>query len=98
MFIDNKKQEIYYFDSYGDKIPRRIKKFANKVISQGKKINKKYTLKLTDTRHQYSDSECGMYSLYFITELIKGKPFSRFNRKIKDKHMKKLRKMYFNKI
>ena len=98
MFINNKKQEIYYFDSYGDNIPRRIKKFANKVILQGKKLNKKYVLKLNKTRHQYSDSECGMYSLYFITELIKGKPFSRFNRKIKDKHMKKLRKIYFNKM
>jgi len=50
-----------------------------------------------EMRHQYSNSECGMYSLYFIIEQIKGRNWKYFNNiKIEDKKMKKLRKVYFN--
>ena len=98
LYIDLKKNEVYYFDSYGDRIPAQINKFVKKVQEQGKKLNiniKKITLK---KRHQYSDSECGMYSLYFIIQLVKGKSISHFNKRISDKYMKKLRKTYFNDI
>lgn len=98
VYLDLKKKEIYYFDSYGDSIPKQINKFIKKVQCQGKKLDlniKKIVLK---TRHQYSDSECGMYSLYFIIQLLKGKPISHFNKRISDKYMKKLRNMYFNDI
>ena len=45
MFIHTKKKEIYYLDSYGEKIPRQIKKFARKVQKQSLKLdgNKKYS-------------------------------------------------------
>ncbi len=98
LYIDLHKNEIYYFDSYGDRIPKQINKFAKKVQSQGKKLNRKIKKTALKKRHQYSDSECGMYSLYFIIELIKGRDISYFNKRIKDKCMKKLRKKYFNNI
>ena len=99
MFINTKKREIYYLDSYGEKIPRQINKFANKVKKQSLKIGNKKEYKLIENkrRHQFSESECGMYSLYFIIQMLKGYPFSKFLKKrIKDKYMIKLRKIYFN--
>lgn len=97
LFIDNKKREIYYFDSYGDKIPKQILKFANTVKNQGKKMNLNYKIIINKTRHQYSNSECGMYSLYIIIQLLKNKSFNHLMKnKIKDRTMKQLRKKYFN--
>ena len=99
MFINIKKGEIYYLDSYGEKIPRQIKKFAKKVQKQSLKIGNKKEYKLIENkrRHQFSESECGMYSLYFLIQMLKGITFKKFtSKRIKDSYMMKLRKIYFN--
>ena len=99
MFIHTKKKEIYYLDSYGEKIPRQVKKFAKKVQKQSLKIGDKKEYKLLENkrRHQFSESECGMYSLYFIIQMLKGTTFKKFtSKRIKDNYMMKLRKIYFN--
>lgn len=98
MFINIKKHEIYYFDSYGDKPPKKIKDFVKRVIKQGKELHIDIKDKWVSNRHQYSSSECGMYSLFFIIQLLKDtKNFEDFqNNKYKDKYMKRLRKIYFN--
>jgi hypothetical protein len=47
-------------------------------------------------RSQYSNTECGMYSLYFIINMINGVPFRKFvKRRIPDKDMLELRKVIF---
>ena len=50
--------------------------------------------------HQEKNTECGMYSLYFIIKMIKGgnykKLFSNKKNLIRDKEMLKLRKKYFS--
>jgi len=98
-FIDVKKEKIYYFDSYGDRIPTRIRKFVRTVEEQSQKIGNKYEYLFNKKRHQYSMSECGMYCLYVIIELTKGSPWEKVSEKrINDKYMKKLRKIYFNHI
>ena len=98
MFINIKTQEIYYFDSYGDKPPKLILNFVKRVQSQGEELNLKFEFDHVSNRHQYSNSECGMFSLFFIIELLKDtKNFNDFqNKKFSDKYMKKLRKIYFN--
>ncbi len=98
LFINIKKREIYYLDSYGEKIPKQINKFANKVKKQANALNlPKFILHENKRRHQFSDSECGMYSLYFIIQMLKNDNFKKFtNQRITDKYMKKLRKIYFN--
>ena len=98
LFIDTDKKKIYYLDSYGEEIPSKINKFSNKVIKQADTLGLgKYELLVNKRRHQFSDSECGMYSLYFIIEMLKGKSFKKFtNQRIKDKLMMDLRKRYFN--
>ena len=97
LFINIKKRKIYYFDSYGEKPDDQILKFINKVIEQGKELNIKFNYKYNEKRHQYSNSECGMYSLYFIIENLKDSSIKKlFNESIKDDEMIHLRKVYFN--
>ena len=93
------KKEIYYFDSYGDRTPSKIKTFVKRVAKESKFFGKKYKFKVNKRRHQYSDSECGMYCLHFIIEMAKGSSFEKFQKiRHTDKLMKKLRGIYFNKI
>jgi hypothetical protein len=102
LFIDVKSKMIYYFDSVGEKIPRQIKKFANKVKKQGTVIDIDFKIdEIYPHEHQKSDTECGIYSLYFITTMIKSvsawnKMFK--NGKVPDEKMEKYRKIYFNTV
>ena len=99
MFISVPKKELYYFDSYGDPTPSRIKKLAKRIQDQSVKFGKEFKFYENPVRHQYSNSECGMYCLYFIIKLIENRNYKRLiNRKIKDKEMIKLRNIYFNKL
>ena len=97
LHINIPNEEIYFFDSYGDDIPGQIHKFAKTVKKQGESVDLNFDIKINKKRHQYSNSECGMYSLYFIIQLLHKTPFKTFQvEKIPDKRMIKLRKEYFN--
>ena len=98
MFIDIKKKEIYYFDSYGDGPPRRLSRFMNEVKRQSRALGTPYKILKNKRRHQFSESECGMYCLYFIIQLLKGtKTFDSLTKqRINDKKVKELRRIYFN--
>jgi len=97
LFINTRKKEIIFMDSYGDKPPKEINVFAKRVQDQSEKFGERYTYDKITMRHQYSNSECGMYCLYFIIEQVKGRNWRYFDKtKISDKKMKKLRKIYFN--
>jgi hypothetical protein len=93
---------IYYFDSVGSKIPKQIKKFCNKVKNQGINIGINFKIdEIHPHEHQKSDTECGIYSIYFITNMIKNvKLWDKIFKKgkIKDKEMESYRKIFFNTI
>ena len=97
MFINMKKKTIYYFDSYGDNIPKQLMKLVMKVKKQARRLGEKYEFVQSHRRHQYLTTECGMYSLYFVLQMLKGRPIEIFNKRITDKYMRKLRNIYFNK-
>ena len=106
LFIDLKKKFIFFFDSNGTKIPKEVKYFCNRVISQALQVKtKEYPngIKLTyDLNapfvHQESNTECGMYSLYLIITLLKDIHDYTFFKttKITDELMENLRDKYFN--
>ena len=97
VFIDISKGAIYYFDSYGETPPKRVKKFMERIRKQSKKLKNPLKIIQNKRRHQYSESECGMYCLYVIIQLLKGKDFNELTKtRIPDKFIKKLRKTYFN--
>lgn len=97
LFISITKNCICFFDSYGEKPHRQIKKFMNVVESQGKELGLDLHQHWIHRRHQYGDSECGMYCLYFIINMIQNHSVSQFEKKrIPDKKMLELRRKYFN--
>lgn len=98
MFIDLKKCAIYYYDSYGIPPINRIQKFIDYFIKKCKKdLKKDFNFMYNKKRHQYGNSECGIYSMYIIDELLQDKTFKQaINRKIPDSKMNELRfKKYF---
>ena len=99
LFVDVDKREEYYFDSYADKPPKEVDRLVGRIVKESIGMGKKFKYIQNRRRHQWSNSECGMYCLYFVVSLVKGKKFSAFERKrVDDKFMKKLRNIYFNKI
>ena len=98
--IYNKTQPyISYFDSNGIEIPREIKVLVDRIIDQAKSLN--INLKFMQNHplsHQNKDGECGIYTIYFITQLLQNiKPISYFNTvKIPDNIMSNFRKIFFN--
>lgn len=99
LFINIQKKYIYYFDSNGNPPPNEINKFIERVDTQGQNLGIKFNIMSNyPFEHQMQDSECGMYVLYFIIEVLTNrKQPDYFNKnRITDEEMNKLRKKYFN--
>jgi hypothetical protein len=101
LFINLKKKFIFFFDSNGTKMPREIKVFCERVMSQASDLN--INLQLDENSpfvHQEGNTECGMYSLYLIVTLLRDTHNYSFfkNTKISDEAMEKMRVKYFNPI
>jgi len=101
IFIDLKKKFIFYFDSCDGDIPKEVKSFTYKIKEQCKKLNIK--LKVFNNKglqHQTGTTECGIYVLYFIINLLEDtKPVNYFKKnRIPDEEMEKFRSIYFNKL
>src|SRR3989338_2563762 len=78
LYADVKKGQVYFFDSYGSapeprvrKLMRRIAKYSQNTKNSENKLNIDYNR----TRHQYKNSECGVYSINFILRSLKGESF-----------------------
>jgi len=101
LFINIKRKKIFYFDSAGDKIPKRIKKFVDNVIEQGKSLKTRIDFEFDQNypvEHQYGNTECGIYGLYFIVHMLEDKINEHYLKThiLKDEYMSKFRKVYFN--
>ena len=101
LFINLETGKMNFFDSVGDKAPSNVKKFCNMVKKQGEKSL--YELPEFEfeegypTVHQKKNTECGIYSLFFIKNMIEKNNFEFFKKeKIKDDDMEKFRNYFFN--
>jgi len=97
IFIDMSVKKFYYFDSTGNSIhnEKHIYKFYELV----KKQDKSYTLTENyPVEHQFGNTECGIYSIFFIVTMLKTSNFKLFTNKntFPDKEMVRLRTKYFN--
>ena len=110
MFINIPKRRIFYFDSVGDKMPKQIEAFVKRIQEQTK--NQEQTSKEPTgqwgpfkfdsnegVEHQFKNTECGMYSLFFIIHMLED---AISGTKIKthvfdDAYMEQYRHIYFNK-
>jgi hypothetical protein len=92
-YIDIPNHKCYYFDSYGYEPPKQIATFMKWLTTQDPKMKLMYNAR----RFQHSDSECGMYSLYFIIRMLAGDEFRPFcRRQPKDSVMLDLRDWLFS--
>jgi len=95
MFVDITKKIIYYFDSTGEDIHENIRHLVDQIQGQdsGFKLITNYGIE-----HQFGNTECGVYTLFFIITMLKTHNYGFFNGKktFPDKKMLKLRKKIFN--
>lgn len=101
LFVNIKKKTIFYFDSAGETCPQQIKKFVNMVIEQGQKLSKPIHFKYDENHpieHQYGNTECGIYSIFFIVHMLEDKINGHYLKThvLKDKYMENFRRVYFN--
>jgi len=101
MFINIKKKTIFFFDSTGDKPVPQIKAFINRIEEQGLSLKPKIVFESHSNEgveHQYGNTECGIYSLYFIVHMLEDKMTEHYLKThiLKDSYMNKFRHIYFN--
>lgn len=99
-FSDLEKGKSFFYDSYGvapDKRARELLRRFAKFSQDQFKV--RADSRHNKTRHQFGNSECGMYSLNFILELLDGKEFDDIcNTKIPDKQVNNLRPVFFHNV
>ena len=99
MYSDLKTGEVYFFDSYGAKPEARIRALMRKIskFCESELGLKNVKVDYNKTRHQYENSECGVYSINFIKRMLRGDKFEQIcESKIPDKKINKCRNIYFN--
>lgn len=98
LFINIKKRFIFFFDSNGDPAPNEIVVLCNRIIKQAKDIGiDLHFNQNAPLEHQYENTECGMYSLYFIISLMMDTrdPTYFMKHRITDNMMKQMRYKFF---
>ena len=98
-FIDLKNKYIFYIDSTGDSMPKQVRELVDRVLEESRHLNIPLKLYENKKSHQRTNTECGMYSLYIIIELLYNRKTPEYfmNNRVPDKEMIKLRTKYFNK-
>jgi len=92
-FTDIPAHRTYYFDSYGIEPPQQIARFMRSMTLQDPQMK----LEFNARKFQYGNSECGMYSLYFLIRMLEGDNFQKFCRRApRDSQMLAFRKWLFS--
>lgn len=101
LFVNLDDGNMYFFDSVGDKAPSNVMKFCNTLKQNAKGLDgfPEFTFHETHPHsHQKKDTECGIYSLFFIAKMLEKQDYDYFKSKtIGDKDMEKFRQYFFNK-
>lgn len=101
MFIDAAAQKpyVFFFDSTGDAPLVEVKKLSDKVLHQARNLGIKMEYHENHPfQHQKGDTECGMYSLYMISQILRGEKTHSFfkQERITDEEMERMRGEFFN--
>lgn len=80
--VDNKKRTLEYFDSVGNGPNKNIKMFIRKIKSMLDAKGTKYKYHYNNIQHQYKNSECGVYAIYYIVQRLLGYSFREICKKV----------------
>ena len=115
LYVDTDAKIIFYFDSAGSSVvPKEIEDLVNRIKDQGNNLYPSidFTFYTNGNKyHQTGDTECGMYSIFFIITMLTGKtPFHKdhllsiqerldlfLKERIADEVVFDYRDLYFNK-
>jgi hypothetical protein len=99
MFTDFNKGTIYYFDSVGKGPTPEVRDLMNLQKGVMKSLGIKNVIcDHNKTQHQKKNTECGVYSIYFILQMLNGKDFYDMNGgRISDDEINKYREIFFDK-
>ena len=93
---DLKKGQVYFFDSYGMRPEKRIRSLMRRMERYIRESGKEPDISYNKIRHQYKNSECGVYSLHFIIKMLEGNTFKNVTENIiDDDKINECRKVYF---
>ena len=92
---------ILFFDSVGSTAPKEVKILVNRIIAQGNRMKPKINFIYDENHpieHQYGNTECGVYSLFFIVEMLKDKITGDYLKThiLKDNYIHTFRKKFYN--
>ena len=89
---------ICYWDSYGMKPNPEVVVLMKRLESQAKELGHAAVIKVNKSRHQYKNTECGVYCIYFLTSFLEGRAFEDIvGHIINDDKMFEKRKNFFAK-
>ena len=79
LFSNFKDKSIYYYDSYATAPNKEIRILMDRIDSQLTNIHpkKKSKIDYNHIRHQYKNSECGVYSMMFIINMLENNNFTK---------------------
>ena len=98
LYADIKKNQIYFFDSTGYKPENEIMNLKEQIKKWciTNNPNKKVDMQWNQVKHQFKNSECGVYSVNFIIRMLKGDSFNKIsNNPTFDDDINKCRDTYF---
>ena len=68
----------------------------DRLKTQSKELGKETNIHVNNVRHQFKNSECGIYSIHFILKLLEGNSFENIkNNVIRDDNMEENREKLF---
>lgn len=90
----NPHKTIEYFNSSGRSAPSEMWSWMNK---SAKSVENCTALNVSNIQHQKSETECGIYAVYYITARVCGLCYKKFRETtISDERVNKFRKNMFN--
>lgn len=90
----NPHKTIEYFNSSGRSAPSEMWSWMNK---SAKSVSNCIALNASNIQHQRSETECGIYAVYYITARVCGLSYKKFRETtISDERVNKFRKNMFN--
>jgi hypothetical protein len=98
--LQNKEQNrcsgMYYFDSQGVKPSNHVVKLMENLCQQGDNCNIRFQKLYNDIQHQKKNTECGIYSIHFITNMLNGMKFKDYIKVIRDdEKMEQFRDVFY---
>lgn len=98
--VKKKNYGIYYYDSVANKAPYEVQAFMNlvsyQVLQKDKKNGNKFKNEFNQIQKQFGNSECGMFTIIFLTQMIKNIPFQTICENMHtDENINKLRNAVF---